>query len=208
MKKKAAGKKSAVRKASTPAKKRSSAKAAKTAKKIVATASRKTGAPPIKATKITPQKIVPAPADDGKLSFNHAMIYLKDVGRGVEFYRDWLGFKLIEDYRHEGKSVYARMHAPGGDGTIALHQAGPGASVASDGVRLYFEVRDLDGFCHKLRQRGFYFTQMPQVMPWGWRHAYLNDPEGHEISLYFAGDLRLKKSVMKVARSAEAGREL
>jgi hypothetical protein len=26
------------------------------------------------------------------------------------------------------------------------------------------------------------------MMPWGWRHAYLNDPDGHEISLYWAGE--------------------
>ena len=126
----------------------------------------------------------------------------KDVGRGIDFYRHWLGFKLIEDYRHEGKSVYARLQAPAGDGTIALHQAGPGASVASDGVRLYFEVRELDDFCLRLRKRGFVFTQQPQMMPWGWRHAYLNDPEGHEISLYWAGEQRMQKSVMNAARQA------
>jgi uncharacterized glyoxalase superfamily protein PhnB len=98
--------------------------------------------------------------------------------------------------------VYARLQAPGGDGTIALHQAGPGASVASDGVRLYFEVRELDDFCQKLRKRGFVFTQQPQMMPWGWRHAYLNDPEGHEISLYWAGEQRMQKSVMQAAKRA------
>jgi hypothetical protein len=27
-------------------------------------------------------------------------------------------------------------------------------------------------------------------MPWGWTHAYLTDPEGHEISLYSAGEAR------------------
>jgi catechol 2,3-dioxygenase-like lactoylglutathione lyase family enzyme len=206
MKKKAAGKKSVPRKPGAPAKKRSAVKATKSAKKT-ASSSKKASSKAAAAKKPTNvTTLVPAapPADDGKLSFNHAMIYLKDVERGIAFYRDWLGFKLIEDFRHEGKSVYARMLAPGGDGTIALHQAGPGASVASEGVRLYFEVRDLDGFCHKLRKRGFYFTQMPQMMPWGWRHAYLNDPEGHEISLYWAGELRMKKSVMKVARQASA----
>jgi uncharacterized glyoxalase superfamily protein PhnB len=92
------------------------------------------------------------------------------------------------------------MQAPAGDGTIALHQAGPGASVASDGVRLYFEIRNLDDFCQNLRKRGFVFTQQPQMMPWGWRHAYLNDPEGHEISLYWAGEQRMQKSVMQAAK--------
>jgi catechol 2,3-dioxygenase-like lactoylglutathione lyase family enzyme len=139
-------------------------------------------------------------ADDGKLTFNHAMIYVKDVARALGFYRDLLGFKLIEDFRYDGRAVYARLRAPGGDGTIALHQAGPGASLASEGVRLYLEVRDLDEFCRKLIKRGFYITQMPRMMEWGWRHAYLNDPDGHEISLYWAGEKRMAKSVMQAAR--------
>lgn len=147
-------------------------------------------------------KSAPAAEPDDKLNFNHAMIYAKDVQGALDFYREWLGFKLIEDFRYEGKTVYARLRAPGGDGTIALHQAGPGASVTSDGVRLYFEVRDLDDFCRKLQRRGFYFTQLPTMMPWGWRHAYLNDPEGHEISLYWAGENRMQKTVMQAARKA------
>jgi catechol 2,3-dioxygenase-like lactoylglutathione lyase family enzyme len=152
--------------------------------------------------KVTGAKIPAAKPDEGKLNFNHAMIYVKDVERGINFYRGWLGFKLIEDFRYEGKPVYARLRAPGGEGTIALHQAGPGASIASEGVRLYFEVRDLDDFCRSLQKRGFYFTQLPTLMPWGWRHAYLNDPEGHEISLYWAGENRMQKTVMKAAREA------
>lgn len=143
-----------------------------------------------------------APEGDGKLTFNHAMIYAKNVQRSLGFYRDLLGFKLIEDFRYEGQPVYARLRAPGGDCTIALHQAGPDASLASDGVRLYFEVRDLDNFCRKLQQKNFYITQLPRMMPWGWRHAYLNDPDGHEISLYWAGENRMKKTVMKAAQKA------
>jgi catechol 2,3-dioxygenase-like lactoylglutathione lyase family enzyme len=135
----------------------------------------------------------------GKLTFNHAMIYVKDVDRALRFYQDLLGFKLIEDFRYEGTQVYARMSAPGGDGTIALHQAGPSDSLSSDGVRLYFEVRDLDDFCRKLQQKGFFITKLPRMMPWGWRHAYLNDPDGHEISLYWAGENRMKKTMMRAA---------
>ena len=137
---------------------------------------------------------------EAKLSFNHAMIYVKDVERALRFYRDLLGFKLIEDFRFENRPVYARLHAPGGDGTIALHQAGPADSVSSDGVRLYFEIRDLDDFCHKLMKEHFYITKLPAMMPWGWRHAYLNDPDGHEISLYWAGENRMKKMMKKAAQ--------
>src|SRR3974377_987693 len=88
-----------------------------------------------------PSRKSTAPASDGKLPFNHAMIYVKDVNRALGFYRDLLGFKLIEDFRYDGVPVYARLRAPGGDGTIALHQAGPGGAVRSDGVRWYFAIR-------------------------------------------------------------------
>ena len=165
--------------------------------------------PPRKAKKALRQvKTVPAPrraAEVGgeKLTFNHAMVYAADVRRALGFYRDLLGFKLVDEFRHEDILVYARLRAPGGDGTLALHLAGPGTPLASDGVRLYFEIREVDDFCRKLQTKGFYITQMPRMMPWGWRHAYLNDPDGHEISIYWAGENRMKKTVMRAAREVE-----
>ena len=195
---KKAAKKPSARRAVKPAKFATKAKAAKApAKKLVAKS---------KATKpgLRPATLVASP-DTGKLTFNHAMIYVKDVNRALAFYRDLLGFKLIEDFRFDGIPVYARLRAPGGDGTIALHQAGASASLVSEGVRLYFEVRDLDGFCRTLLRKGFYITQMPRMMEWGWRHAYLNDPDGHEISLYWAGEKRMSKSVMQAAKNVAKG---
>jgi catechol 2,3-dioxygenase-like lactoylglutathione lyase family enzyme len=187
-------KKSNPRSASKPAKTAAAAKKSKARAK-------KAPAPKAPVKKVLTKAAVPsAPSSDGKLTFNHAMIYVKDVNRALGFYRDLLGFKLIEDFRFDGTPVYARLRAPSGDGTIALHQAGPGASLVSDGVRLYFEIADLDEFCRKLVRKGFYITQMPRMMEWGWRHAYLNDPDGHEISLYWAGEMRWQRSVMQAAR--------
>lgn len=157
---------------------------------------------PLKAS-LQVKKASVTPEADVKLTFNHAMIYVKDVERALGFYRDLLGFKLIEDFLYENRPVYARLRAPGGDGTIALHQTGPDDSVSSDGVRLYFEVGELDQFCRKLQQKNFYFTKLPRMMPWGWRHAYLNDPDGHEISLYWAGENRMKKTMMKAQKAAQ-----
>lgn len=177
-----------------------------TAKKKLSKAAKKA---PAKAAKRAPSKAakpatknVAAAKPAGGLDFNHAMIYSRDVERGLGFYRELLGFRLIEDFKYEGKSVYARLRAPAGNGTIALHQASPGAPLASEGVRLYFEVEELDAFCDKLKKKGFYLTQLPRMMPWGWRHAYLNDPDGHEISLYWAGENRMQKTVIKAAREA------
>jgi hydroxymethylpyrimidine/phosphomethylpyrimidine kinase len=70
-------------------------------------------------------------------------------------------------------------------------------NASTEGVRLYFEVKALDALCNALEKRGVKFDQMPRDMPWGWRHAYLHDPDGHEVSLYWAGTARFARTVMR-----------
>lgn len=140
-----------------------------------------------------------------KAAFNHAMIYSTDVERSLAFYQGALGFRLIETFKGGPRVVYARLQAPAGKTTIALHQAGADDSVASPGIRLYFEVKQLDAVCEKLKARGIEIKQMPKPMPWGWTHAYLDDPDGHEVSLYWAGAKRFRKTdpgAMKRAAAA------
>jgi uncharacterized glyoxalase superfamily protein PhnB len=126
------------------------------------------------------------------------MIYSRDVAKALVFYRDQLGFRVIEDMEYGGRVVYARLRPPLGTNTIALHQLEPGKELPPmDAIRLYFEVKTLKKFCEELEKSGIKFSQLPKVMPWGWEHAYLNDPDGHEVSLYWAGDKRFRKSKMK-----------
>jgi uncharacterized glyoxalase superfamily protein PhnB len=104
-----------------------------------------------------------------------------------------LGLKLIEPYG----AAYARLRSSSGQTTIALHLMEPGKSPAGDGgVRLYLETRHLDKLCKHLEAVGVKFSEPPKMMPWGWRHAYLEDPNGHEVSLYTAGRKGFQKSVM------------
>ncbi len=124
------------------------------------------------------------------MTFNHAMIYVRDLASAVAFYGDRLGFKVLARM----DPVYARLRAPRGTSTIALHALDEGGSADAPGVRLYFEVEDLARFCKRLAADGVVFKQPPQKQPWGWTHAYLDDPDGHEISLYWAGAARLAKS--------------
>jgi catechol 2,3-dioxygenase-like lactoylglutathione lyase family enzyme len=129
------------------------------------------------------------------VEFNHAMIYTGALDRSLEFYRDRLGFKVVDSY----PGAYARLLSPGGGTTIALHVLDEGQQIdpKTEGMRLYFEVRDLDTFCKGLAEKGVVIDKMPEDMPWGWRHAYLKDPDGHEVSLYWAGAARLRKTVMR-----------
>jgi catechol 2,3-dioxygenase-like lactoylglutathione lyase family enzyme len=127
------------------------------------------------------------------LEFNHAMIYVREVPRALDFYAGKLGFRVIEQFG----AGYARLRSPAGNTTIALHQLGEDVhSADAPGIRLYFEAKNLDAFCRRLATAGVHIKKMPQQMPWGWRHAYLDDPDGHEISLYWAGTKRLRTSRM------------
>jgi catechol 2,3-dioxygenase-like lactoylglutathione lyase family enzyme len=128
------------------------------------------------------------------LELNHAMIYSRDVSRALDFYRDLLGLTVLEEVRAGDRMVYARLKLPSGPGTIALHLLPPNEALNTGGIRLYFEVRNLDRFCHQIESKGAQLTKPPTMMPWGWRHAYLDDPDGHEVSLYWAGAKRLRKT--------------
>jgi catechol 2,3-dioxygenase-like lactoylglutathione lyase family enzyme len=130
------------------------------------------------------------------LEFNHAMIYTTELPRALEFYRDLLRFEVVDAY----PGAYARLKSPGGGTTIALHlvDSGQTMNAETEGIRLYFEVKGLDAFCRALEKKGVKFSQMPKDMPWGWKHAYLRDPDGHEISLYWAGRARIRKTAVSV----------
>lgn len=130
------------------------------------------------------------------MDFNHAMIYSANVPQALVFYRDVLGFEVIETWG----DGYARLKSPSGSTSIglpAIERENRKMDVATEGIRLYFEVMDLDETCKRMEASGVRFDQMPKDMPWGWRHAYLRDPDGHEISLYRAGEKRLQKTVME-----------
>ena len=128
------------------------------------------------------------------MTFNHAMIYSRDVARALTFYKDRLGLTLLEEFNHHGMTVYARLQSPGSDTTIALHLLDRGQTLQTGGVRLYFEIEDLEGAVARLESEGVHFTKPPALMPWGWKHAYLDDPDGHEVSLYWAGEKRTQKT--------------
>jgi catechol 2,3-dioxygenase-like lactoylglutathione lyase family enzyme len=123
-------------------------------------------------------------------SLNHVIIYVHDAARSLKFYRDTLGFRVIESM-----PGYARLRSRSGGATIALHvMKGRPPSARARPVVLYFETRNLFSVCTELRKKGVRFDQPPERMPWGWDHAYLRDPDGHPISLYWAGRKRFQKS--------------
>jgi lactoylglutathione lyase len=126
---------------------------------------------------------------DSSVSFNHAMIYSQDVEASLRFYTEALGLRPLELML----PYYARLQSAEGSSTIALHKAEGKKGIGQEGgIRLYFETPELEAAVQRVEKAGYTVKKPPTKMPWGWTHAYLDDPDGHEISIYWSDGQRLK----------------
>jgi predicted enzyme related to lactoylglutathione lyase len=101
----------------------------------------------------------------------------------LEFYKK-LGLRLIVD----SAPRYVRFECPDGDATFSLNETGSAAECAN--IVLYFECENLDEEVERLKDLGLTFEQEPAEKPWLWRDAYLKDPTGNKICLFYAGENR------------------
>ena len=116
------------------------------------------------------------------MRLNQITISVSDIKRSQAFYRS-LGLRLIVDSPH-----YNRFVCPDGDTTLSTHIADeviPGTTV------IYFECDNLDTTVAELSAQGITFEQPPTDQRWLWREAYLRDPDGHRVCLFYAGENRL-----------------
>jgi predicted enzyme related to lactoylglutathione lyase len=58
-------------------------------------------------------------------------------------------------------------------------------------VQIFLECDDLDATVAALKAKGIAFAQDPTDMDYLWREARVDDPDGHDIHLYYAGKNRL-----------------
>ncbi|MGB0949506.1 MAG: VOC family protein [Marinirhabdus sp.] len=107
-----------------------------------------------------------------------------DLKKSIPFYEK-LGLKLIV------KSLphYARFECPVGNSTFSLHQTEH--LPKGDGVYVYFECNNLDGYVEQLTGKGIVFDQLPSNKKWLWREARLKDVDGNQLILFHAGKNRL-----------------
>jgi catechol 2,3-dioxygenase-like lactoylglutathione lyase family enzyme len=119
------------------------------------------------------------------VNLNQVTVEVTDVARSRDFYQR-LGLILIVSADH-----YARFACPGDDegrATFSVHLA---EAVSPNGTGVYFECSDLDARVRALMAAGIVFDSGPADQRWLWREAWLRDPDGHRLCLYFAGQNRL-----------------
>lgn len=115
------------------------------------------------------------------LNLNQVTVSVTHIEKAFDFYKQ-LGLLPIVKSPH-----YARFIVPGNEATFSIHLAD---EVRSTTI-VYFEVEDLGALVSDLQRKGFVFSQTPKDQSWGWREAYLSDPDGNQICLYHAGSVRL-----------------
>ena len=118
------------------------------------------------------------------MNLNQVTVPSTDVARAAEFYKRLGLIQIVESLPR-----YARFVCPDGNTTFSIHQADRVADSSS--IVVYFECDDLDARVAQLRQSGISFESDPVDQPWLWREAYLLDPDGNLVCLYYAGENRL-----------------
>lgn len=118
-----------------------------------------------------------------KMNLNQITAPSLDLLKAVPFYQK-LGLQLIVD----AQPHYARFLCPDGNATFSLHQVTELPN--GEGIYIYFECEDLDGYVLSLKQKGIVFEHGPKDQNWLWREARLKDLDGNQLILYFAGENR------------------
>jgi catechol 2,3-dioxygenase-like lactoylglutathione lyase family enzyme len=118
------------------------------------------------------------------MNLNQVTIYSSKPTESLEFYQK-LGLRLIVD----SAPRYVRLTCPDGNSTLSIHET-TDESINSK-IVLYFECENLDEEVERLKNLGLTFEQEPIDQVWLWREAYLKDPDGNKIILFFAGENRL-----------------
>ena len=111
-----------------------------------------------------------------------------DMPTSLRFYRDILGFKVVQDTGQGDNSSWV-MLAKGGV-TIMLNTAyddderpekpNPAHHTIHQETYLYFDCPDPPGACEYLRSRGLK-VDPPTVAYYGMNQLYLRDPDGYTL---------------------------
>jgi predicted enzyme related to lactoylglutathione lyase len=117
------------------------------------------------------------------MNLNQVTIYAEKPVETVEFLEK-LGLLRIVD----SLPRYARLECPDGDSTLSIQSAEN--VVVTNNIVLYFECDNLDAEVARLKSLGLVFDEDPTDRDWLWRQAYLTDPNGNRICLFYAGENR------------------
>ena len=118
---------------------------------------------------------------DNVPALNQVTIGSQNLEESIYFYKK-LNLNLIVK-----SSNYARFECPNGT-TLSLELLKSGELPGHSAI--YLEHPRLDEWVLTLKNKGIVFEQEPENRNWLWREAWLKDPFGNRICLFYAGKNR------------------
>jgi glyoxylase I family protein len=116
------------------------------------------------------------------------LLQVFDMEKSVAFYRDLLGFAVVNEWRPDGHFYWAMLKL--GGAVVMLNakyeddQRPPTPDARANAVHaditLYFDCADVDGAYAFLRDKGV-DAKPPAVAHYGMKQLYLKDPDGFEL---------------------------
>lgn len=105
------------------------------------------------------------------------IIYAKDMQQSARFYSEHFGFATT------GKVVEGliELKAPDGGASILLHQAAKSLKTGHAGIKLSFDVPDVQAFVDQAIRKNLAFGPVHQAN--GYAFANTKDPDGNSVSV-------------------------
>ena len=139
------------------------------------------------------------------LSIGHTGFVVSDMERSVAFYRDVMGFPVVDDVEREGDYIESMLDVPGArvrtvfidvcGHTLELveYLSGSGDPVkapnnAPGKGHISFWTSDIEADCQYLAGKGVKFVSSPQYGPTGGAAVYFLDPDGITLELHYRPD--------------------
>ena len=122
------------------------------------------------------------------------LLFVEDVMRSAAFYRERLGFEIVNKWEPESKLNWCRMERDGC--ALMLQQAceedGP-AEGRGRGVGFFFNCGDADAMHAELCSRGL-AVDPPKLAFYGMNQLFLKDPDGYELCFQSAHESTVEAS--------------
>jgi len=107
---------------------------------------------------------------------SHIWLYVKDTQVSIRFYRDTLGFRLVETFP-DGALLNA------GGILIGIHREDRDRKSQPGGTSIILHTEYIEKSFDMLRQRGIEFPREIESEPYG-RIATFKDPDGYLLELW------------------------
>lgn len=125
------------------------------------------------------------------------LLQVYDMPTAVRFYRDVLGFELVNQSRDGEEFDWCLLARNGAEVMLNTmyesehrpRQADPKRTAAHGDTGLFFACRDLDAAYEHLQANGVR-VQAPSVAPYGMRQLSFSDPDGYGICFQWPANER------------------